>query len=81
MVTVPVLGFSTLGLGLVRQAKRRQRDACEADAEFLERRAACNRLSQIFGQVIEFIFHVSLSLVVTEEVAILGRTDQRLARA
>jgi hypothetical protein len=44
-------------LGLVH-SKSGQCQTCEADAEFLQRRAARDRLGQTLGQFIEFIVHV-----------------------
>jgi hypothetical protein len=43
--------------GFVRQPETGQRHACEADAEFLERRAAGDGLGQTFGKFIELFVH------------------------
>ena len=43
--------------GLVRQPKAGQRHAREADAEFLQRRAARDRLGHAFGEIIELVIH------------------------
>jgi len=44
-------------LGLVRQPDCGQRDAREAEAEFLQRSASRDRLGQALGQFIEFVIH------------------------
>ena len=44
-------------LGHACQAKAGQRHASEADAEFLQRRAACDGLGHAFCDFIEFIVH------------------------
>jgi hypothetical protein len=46
-----------VGLSLLRQPQRRQREACEADAEFLQRAAPRDGLGQALGQLIEFVVH------------------------
>jgi hypothetical protein len=46
-----------VGLGGVPQPQRRQRDTREADAEFLQRPAAGDRLGQAFSQFIELVIH------------------------
>jgi hypothetical protein len=43
--------------GTVRQSEAGQRHAGEADAEFLHRRAARDRLGQVLGEFIEFVVH------------------------
>ena len=52
-----IAGILGARLRLVRQPKTGQRHARETDAEFLQRPAARDRLSQAFGQFIEFVVH------------------------
>ena len=47
-------------LRLVRQPEADQRHAGEADAEFLQRRAARDRLGQTLGEFIELVVHNSV---------------------
>ena len=54
--------FAALRLRLVHQPEAGQRHACQADAEFLQRRAARHRLSQVFCKFIEFVVHGSFCL-------------------
>jgi hypothetical protein len=41
-----------------------QRHACEADAEFLQCRAARDRLGQAFGEFIELVVHVLVFILI-----------------
>jgi hypothetical protein len=45
------------GVHLVRQPETGQRHAGKANAEFLQRRASRDRLSQTFGGFIELVVH------------------------
>jgi hypothetical protein len=58
-------------LRFVRQPEAGQRHAGETDAEFLERRAARDRLGQAFGEFIEFVIH-TFPFVLWFSVEILG---------
>jgi hypothetical protein len=51
-----------LGIRLVCQREGRQRHAGEADAEFLQRRAACDGLGHVPGHFVEMVIH-NLSFV------------------
>ena len=46
-----------LGLGFVRQPKRREREAREAEADFLQRCAARDGLREALGEFIELVVH------------------------
>jgi len=50
------------GLGFRRKPDAGQRHAGQAEAEFLQSRAACDRLGQALGEFIEFVVH-SLNFV------------------
>src|SRR2546429_591926 len=49
------------GVRFSRKPEARQRHAGEPYAEFLQRRAARDRLSHALGEFIEFVVHTSLS--------------------
>jgi hypothetical protein len=60
MLSAPLPSWPASSLsrfGLVRQPEAGQRHAGEADAEFLQRRAARDRLGQVLGEFIELIVH------------------------
>jgi hypothetical protein len=48
---------------LIQESKAGQRHSGKTNAEFLQRRAAGDRLGHLFGEFIELIVHISFHLV------------------